>query len=320
VTVKEVFLGPDGRLRAFLRFLIFLPVFVLLLVPMVVGMSFLIGAERIESEQEWGFLIQGVVMLAASVLAGYVLLGLPFIDRRSIRTMGLWFYGGWGRELGLGLLIGVVLNSAVVAGIYLLGYYRVTVAEVWPMDMLTGLGWSLLVITLAATAEETLFRGYPFQRLIESWGEFGAVFFLSALFGWAHLGNPSATVLSTANTAVAGVLMAAMYLKTRALWVPIGFHISWNYIMGALYSLPVSGINLTHKIFEVETTGPEWLSGGDFGPEGSIFTTIVGVAGLVWLSRTKLLGVSPEHRTALELHQKGTEGQESLEGQERLGL
>ncbi len=319
MTVKEVFIGADGRLRAFLRFMIFFPVFALLAFPLGIGMFFLIGAEKVTSGLEWGFFLQGVVMLAASVLAGYLLLILPFVDRRSIRTMGLWFYGGWGKELGLGLLIGVVLNSAVVLMIYLLGYYSVTMTPVSPMAMLSGLGWSLLVITLAATAEEALFRGYPFQRLVESWGEFGAVFFLSALFGWAHLNNPAATELSTANTAVAGVLMAAMYLKTRALWVPIGFHISWNYIMGAVFSLPVSGINFTHRIFEVETTGPEWLSGGDFGPEGSVLTTIVGVAGLVWLSRTSLLGVSPEHQKALELHQKGTEGQEGKDSQEGQG-
>lgn len=319
MTIKEVFLGTDGRLRAFLRFLIFFPVVLLLAIPMGFGMVFLIGAERLTSGLEWGFFLQGVVMLAASILAGYLLLILPFMDRRSIRTMGLWFYGGWGRELGLGLLIGVVLNSAVVLVIYLLGYYSVTMAPVSLMAMLSGLGWTLLVITLAAAAEEALFRGYPFQRLVESWGEFGAVFFLSALFGWVHLNNPSATVLSTANVAVAGVLMAAMYLKTRALWVPIGFHISWNYIMGAVFSLPVSGIDFTHRIFEVETTGPEWLSGGDFGPEGSVLMTIAGVAGLVWLSRTSLLGVSSEHQTALEWHQKGIEGQERKESQEGQG-
>lgn len=89
--------------------------------------------------------------------------------------------------------------------------------------------------------------------------------------------------------------------------------------MAAVYSVPVSGFNLTHKIFEVETTGPDWLSGGGFGPEGSVLTTIAGVAGLVWLSRTTLLGVSPEHQTALEWHQKGTEGQEEKESQERQG-
>ena len=104
----------------------------------------------------------------------------------------------------------------------------------------------MLLLLSGALLEEAMFRGYPFQRLVEAVGPVWAVVALSALFGAAHLGNPNASgVLSWAflNTIAIGVLLALAYLRTRTLWLPFGIHFGWNFALGFVFGLPVSGMN-----------------------------------------------------------------------------
>jgi hypothetical protein len=154
---------------------------------------------------------------------------------------------------------------------------------------LRGLLWAIVLLTVAATNEELLFRGYPFQRLVESWGAPIAVVAISGLFGLGHASNPNATWFTVANTILAGIWLAQAYLKTRALWYPIGLHFSWNFIMAYVYSLPVSGIVLSSQLLTAKDHGPQWLTGGDYGPEGSILCTGVLVVAIVWQARTGFL-------------------------------
>jgi hypothetical protein len=113
------------------------------------------------------------------------------------------------------------------------------------------------------------------------------------LFGLAHLQNPAATPLSTANTVLVGVLLALCYLKTRGLWLPFGLHFGWNFWLGYVFSLPVSGIELSQRLFTVRLGEPVWLSGGAYGPEGSLLTTVAILTACFWLVRTRWLTVSP---------------------------
>ena len=215
---SSIFLSADLRLRPIWRALLFLPLFVLLAIPLVIVSTLVAGPDRVQDNQEVGFIVQGVVLTVAPLLAGWILLRL--LDRRSFRTLGLWFYDGWGRELLWGLAGGLGLMSVLVGALVALGQVHLSFASLDARSVLLGLGWNVVVFLGAAAGEEILFRGYPFQRLVESWGAFAAVFVLSALFGWGHLSNPSATPLSTANTVLMGILLALTYLKTRALWFP----------------------------------------------------------------------------------------------------
>lgn len=298
-----LFLASDGRLRATWRAVLFLPLFVVSLLALGFVLVAVVGTDSLQGSFEVGALWGGVIEVAGALAVSWLL--LRAIDQRSFRTLGIWFYSDWGRELGLGFLFGVILNSLVVAGLVLSGQVRLSWAGLDPAAVLQALAWNLLVLTFAAAAEELLFRGYPFQRLVEGWGQVWPVLVLSAFFGAAHMGNPAATILSTVNVVLAGVLLALAYLRTRALWFPIGLHISWNYVMAAVYSLPVSGYVLEQKPLDYEVVGPEWLSGGGFGPEGSVLATAVLLGAVGWLARTRRISVSLEHQRELELHPIG---------------
>ncbi|MFQ5695397.1 MAG: lysostaphin resistance A-like protein [Terriglobia bacterium] len=286
-----VFLAADRRLRPLWRAVLFVPVMLLLAFPVLYLLQVAAGGAATTWPLEWRVLLQRSGLLLALLAATYLL--LRFLDRRSFRNVGLGFYQGWGRELGLGVGLGVGLQAVVVAVLVLAGLVDYGVMRTGALGALQGLGWYFIVLLPASAMEEVLFRGYPFQRLVESWGKLGAILLLAALFGWGHVNNPSATPLSTANVVLAGVLLAALYLRTRGLWLPIGFHVAWNWSMAYVFSLPVSGLVLSEQLFEVEVSGPEWLSGGNFGPEGSIVGTVALGAAVVWTARTRRLQVSP---------------------------
>lgn len=298
MTVKQIFIAPDRRLRATWRAALFVPAYLLLMLAAAVALGLAAGDWVGEVGFEGQLFIGAVFSLASAAVAS--LLFIPWLDHRPLETLGLWFYDGWRRELLVGLGFGVALMSAIAALLALTGGVELQPTGIGLEAALYWLGITAAILVVGAVNEELLFRGYPFQRLVEGWGPVGAVALLSGLFGLMHLGNPDPTVLSTVNTMLAGVLLAVAYLRTRGLWLPIGLHFAWNFWMGPALGFPVSGMELPGGMLKAQAGEPAWLTGGSYGPEGSIVTTVVVVAATSWLARTKRLGVSPAMQKELE--------------------
>lgn len=134
-----------------------------------------------------------------------------------------------------------------------------------------------VVLLFGAAGEEMLFHGYAFQLLIRSLGAFATILPASILFGLAHMSNQNVTVLGIVNTIAWGILLGYAYVRTGALWLPIGLHYGWN------LALPLFGVNLSGFTMGVAGYAMHWSvgdlwSGGAYGPEGSILTTAVVVA------------------------------------------
>jgi hypothetical protein len=138
------------------------------------------------------------------------------------------------------------------------------------------LGVTLLIFIIAAISEETLFRGYLLQTLGRAKLFHIGVILTSFLFATAHNGNPGASLFSWINTFLAGVWLAAAYLKTRNLWFPFGVHLAWNWIQGAFFGINVSGLSelASAPILRVSETGAKFITGGDYGIEGGLACTI----------------------------------------------
>ncbi len=290
--VSKLFLASDGRLRPILRAFLYLA-FGLVLVGVAQD-----AAHRLSVGQDRrigilvGYLLIDILLLLEAWLF------LRVFDRRSFRSLGLWFYPRWGRESLLGILIGAAL-IAVVVGVLVLS--RLVHYDGWGAGAGTfGFVLTGVVLLAAATFEELATRGYAFQRLMESITPLGAVLVFSGLFGAGHLGNPNVNWLALTNTVLAGVLLSVAYLKTRGLWLPIGLHWSWNFLMGPILSLPVSGIRVGTPLFQVNIVPPDWLSGGAYGPEGSLVLTVVCTAAIIWLARTEAGAPSPAMQETLK--------------------
>lgn len=297
-TLKWIFLATDGRVRPGWRALLFLPLFVLLMIPFILMLRAAFGPP--EPGQGFGLqtILGGVAGCAGALLAAAGLLRL--LDQRSFKNLGIWFYDGWGKELGLGLGGGLVMMTVMVAPLAAGGLVELRLADVEPMGLLIGFAWSAGILLPAAASEEFIFRGYPFQRLVDAWGALIPAVGISALFGLAHANNPNATWFSTVNTVLAGIWLAVAYLKTRALWLPVGVHFSWNFVMGFGYGLPISGYVLPWKLVEAVPGGPVWLTGGDYGPEGGILCTGVLVVVTVWMTQSRWLRVAPQMAAQLD--------------------
>jgi membrane protease YdiL (CAAX protease family) len=208
------------------------------------------------------------------LVVGYA--GMGYIgqkQREPIKAMGLVRRPGWGREFALGSALGWAGMVACVLPIALTGGLVVTLFTTQRQFGLVFL--DLAILAVAAIAEEVAFRGYPFQRLIEATNPTIATIAISLLFGFIHLGNPGATFASTFVTIFAGWLLAIAYLRTRALWVGWGFHFTWNATMGVLFGLPISGITNFSPVVASNAVGPLWMTGGEYGPEGSLICAIV---------------------------------------------
>ncbi|MCL7458263.1 CPBP family intramembrane glutamic endopeptidase [Micromonospora echinofusca] len=204
---------------------------------------------------------------------------------------------GWGGKLGCGTLIGFAMFAAVIANIAFLGGYHV---EGWGSPT-RALGLLGLMAAIAVT-EELLFRGVLFRIIEERTGTWIALALTGVAFGAMHLVNPDASLWGATAIAIeAGFMLAACYAATRNLWVPIGLHFGWNFAAGGIFSVAVSGNGESKGLLEASTSGPVALSGGAFGPEGSLYAVLAGVVLTVvflWLAKRRGRIVPRRGRTA----------------------
>jgi hypothetical protein len=199
-----------------------------------------------------------------------------------------WRYIGlpWDRsalsQALVGLAIGGVLITVAVASVGAIGQLSFSVS--FSTNALVHEALVVVLLVGGAMYEELMFRGYPFQRLVEAIGSWGAILVLSAIFGAIHLGNPNAGgVLSWGffNTIFVGALFAYAYLRTKTLWLPFGMHFGWNFFLGVVYGLPVSGIRDFSVLVRTTARGPKLLTGGAYGIEASLTGAVVILLGFL---------------------------------------
>ena len=184
-----------------------------------------------------------------------------------------------GRNLGLGLALGVAIMAVSVGIAAILGVYRI----VGPGDTSRLVLELVTVAILPGIMEEMLFRGILFRWIEDFGGSWAALAVTSALFGLAHIMNPNATWFSSFAIAMeAGVLLGGAYMLTRSLWFPMGLHAAWNFTQGEIFDVPVSGID-EHGLVQAKLSGPPLLSGGSFGLEASLIALVLATAIGVWL-------------------------------------
>lgn len=210
-------------------------------------------------------------------------------EGRRLSSLGLKLDTRWGLDFLLGAALGLGLLGLMALGLRALGAFHWEPNPAFrPTRLLSGLA----LFALVAVHEECLFRGYPFQRLVESWGAWPAQLLLAGLFALAHWGNTGLTAatrpLATLNIALAALLMGLCYLRTRSLAMPMGLHLGWNWAQGCLLGFPVSGTTLVQSPWRsVLHGGPPWLTGGAFGLEASVICTGIGLGTLCALGLWK---------------------------------
>ncbi len=255
-----------GRLRAFSWFAIAAIYFIF-------AQQISLRAANGLSSGDWFLLVESLILLFL-LLVGYTAMGYAGqAQREPLKAMGLVRREGWKREFALGAALGW---GGVVACVLPMAAFGSLVITFWTNGHQFFLLFvNLLVLAVAALAEEVAFRGYAFQRLIDSVGPTLATLGMSVLFAVVHLFHANSSAASTLVTILAGWLFSIAYLRTRALWLPWGLHFAWNASMGILFGLPVSGLRIFNPVITTNAVGPLWLTGGGYGPEGSAIAVLV---------------------------------------------
>lgn len=298
--LRKFFINDVGRLRSGWRLILFVCVFIaiIFLVGLCLRVAYAVVHPFLPPVPHGAFIanvIYRLTLVFSALLAGYfctrLLEGLPW------RALGLTFHSGWFRDLLLGSALGIasLALAAVIATAG--GGLRFTISGSG-MLLLVGksLASSAVLFIVAALAEEAMFRGYPLQTLSRAGLIWLGVFLTSVPFASAHLWNPNVVAgVTFANTALAGVWLAVAYLRTRSLWFPLGVHWAWNWALGSLCGLPVSGLTLSsHPLLQGKDLGPAWLTGGSYGIEGGVACTIAMLLSTLFIWRTNLVSPTPE--------------------------
>jgi uncharacterized protein len=238
------------------------------------------------------------------ITLGSVWLAGRFLDRRNFSGFGFHLSARWWLDLGFGLVLGAVLMTGLfllelAAGWIQVEDYLVTgsTGAIFPLAILA----PIILYICVGISEELSSRGYQLKNMAEglkgtrfgaAGGIFAATLISSILFGLMHSANPNITLIAILNLMAAGIFLALGYILTGELAVPIGLHISWNFFQGNVFGFPVSGLDLVAAQFiSIRQGGPEWLTGGAFGPEGGLAGLGAMAAGclliLLWVKLTR---------------------------------
>jgi hypothetical protein len=304
--MRSLFFNPElNYLRAGWR----IGIFVLILVAstIVIGLPSIMILQQIVGVKSMA--LQMFFSYAALTVATWIM--LRFLDRRPFRSVGLHFEAPWLSQLVKGILLGGGMMTVIFAVFYFSGMVTVEFRELDTVQMLFIFSNSLFLYVVVGYGEELMFRGYLFQTFVEGTNKVIATVTISVLFALAHANNPNASTFGLVNVGLAGIWLSIAYFRTESLWLPIGLHFSWNFFQGFVYSMPVSGTtSMKEQIGTAIINGPEWLTGGSFGPEGGALATVILIAGTALIYRSSWFDPSI---TAWKYHQWKDERRKALE-------
>ncbi len=314
----------EKRLRAFWR----LAIFLIFLVGLVFGFTLLvqlINTVVLLAGHQWntavlndpaqnaafgGVLplirsINGLLTLAA--IAGATALAGRLLDRRRFGDFGFHFGRQWWSDFGFGLALGAVLMALIFGVEYAAGWVRITASPVNQYPEWSFTAWILsngIFYLCVGIYEELISRGYLLRNLAEGLriariqprtAVLIAYLISSSIFGLLHLGNPNASLISTLNLILAGLFLGLGYALTGELGISIGLHITWNFFQGVVFGFPVSGTGSVASFIGIQQLGPDWMTGGAFGPEAGVMglaAMAIGF-GIVWLWVIRTRGKAP---------------------------
>ncbi len=212
-----------------------------------------------------------------------VLIGLAFLFRKVIDKNTFYSLGfqwkGYSSHAATGFFLGILLLTAGSLILVLLQFIFFTSVNLQLPHLLVSLTFFILV----AFTEEIAFRGYILNNLMQSMNKWWALALSSFAFGIVHISNPSANYLPIFNIFVAGFLLGINYIYTKNLWFAIALHFSWNFFQGPILGYEVSGFS-SATLLEQTQKGPEILTGGNFGFEGSILCLALSALAIFLLS------------------------------------
>jgi hypothetical protein len=277
LNARAVWFADTGAVRAPWRILIFLAATYccgfaasIFLAPPIAWLYSLLGL-RIATD--------GWVIVAA-FLGGHWI-ALRFFEKRPWSEVWMDRNAARPALLARGFLLGAVAIAMPTLLLMSVGWMRLQ-ASPYGSLVAAALRVSLLLLP-AALYEELATRGYLFATLRDAIGWRVALLVMSLLFGLLHLRNPGASVESVTLVILAGVFLGGVVIATESLYAAWMAHFAWNWTMAVVFHTAVSGLPLESPDYRLIETGPDWITGGVWGPEGGAAGGLGMLGALVYL-------------------------------------
>ena len=273
----------EGRLRTGWRIFIFLLLFwafasIIFLIKPLFGE---IGKR--EFLQNYSLIIIAILAFGATVS---VFISRKYLDKKSFVSLGIMINKRTIQDILFGFFLSglmVGLFFVLLCTFNLIEYNGLNFGDVQNvsndsfnfvnfMSVISIGSLSLLLLEhiLVGYWEELVFRGYILQNMIEGMGFKLAIIISCLLYGLIHATNPNAGILSSLIIVLFGYLRIYGYLSTKMLWLSMGMHMGWNFFQGPIFGFAASGHKKATLIDLTITSNIDWLTGGEFGPEGSV--------------------------------------------------
>lgn len=270
--LRDGFIGPAGVYPG-VRWLIYLAL--AWTVYQVEG--WLLVSLRSDSSLGWRVMVEGSMMLAA-ILPGFM---MARVEDRPFADFGLPGRFAFGRNFWVGSLWGigsltVLMLTLRATGVFEFGTLSLHGARIWKFAT-----YYAVLFLLTGFFEEFLVRGYSQWVLAQAMKFWPAAAFLSCAFGYIHRDNPGESKTGLIAAGLIGFFLCLTLRRTGDLWWAVGFHMAWDWGESYLYSVPDSGALLPGHLLNSSLHGPDWLTGGSVGPEGSYL--VFAVIGVLWI-------------------------------------
>lgn len=251
---------------------IILPFFILIL-TLLVGQLILIP-----------FLFAGMIKIsmlenglfnlyANSIPIILIIIYCKFVEKRTLPSLGITK-----KKFPINYLIGVLIGLAMISSTFLINFLLGSISvSINP----NSINWTFIILSLFGYIiqgfnEELLCRGFLMNAIASKKGPLVGILLNSFFFGALHLLNPNVTFLSFINISLVGIIFSLIFYKTNNLWIVGAMHSIWNFLLGPVLGIEVSGLSTFSSVFKtISLEGKTLINGGSFGFEGGLAATIV---------------------------------------------
>lgn len=240
-------------------------------IPLFVTIAMLTSNAILTNLENWNVLVAsflGYLVQVSIFMVGLLLCAK--IEGKSLEEYGITWNQYEPRNMILGLILGGLTFLVVCVPLYLSKTYVLYETHQSLEKILT----QLFMFIAVGFIEEYVCRGFIQHKLLR-FGPYLALLITSVVFGMLHLGNPGITLLSIVNIILAACFMGSVMYAFNSIHAAVGVHITWNWVQGAIFGIPVSGTTPSGYYSTVIKSNNSLLTGGEFGAEGSIFCTII---------------------------------------------
>lgn len=285
--IKNIFINPiEHRLRAGWRIFLFILIIFVIVKLLEFTIDNLSGGLPEDKTLRFFFSI----LISAIVGTTAVIIARRYLDKKTILSFGLKLDGFAIKDWLYGFLLSFLMAGLIF--LLLLWFGLLEFESVNPDIVTLKFFWNFLLMfvtfcILVAWWEELVFRGYLLQNMISGMGKTWAVIISCIFYGVIHATNPNAGIISSSIIVLFGFMRLYGYLRTSQLWLSMGMHAGWNFFQGPVFGFAASGYE-TESVLIHKLNGPDWLTGGKFGPEGSIFTiliVLIAILSMYWWTR-----------------------------------